>query len=205
MNENDFDKFAESWAAAQEVTGSNCTDASLALAFKILERYTIDQVQDAIMLHLSDPQTGQFSPKPADVVKQITDRLLLDGRPSPDEAWAIAIQSMDENETVILNDEIAKSLEYSSEIYHGGDKVGARMAFRESYQKACAESRDAGQPVKWWPSLGHDKNRRKAALEKAVEQGKLQAEHASRLLPEPITDSGKNLIAQSMKQIGWIK
>lgn len=200
MKDIDFDRFAESWIAAHEVTGKEPTDAGLAMAYKILEKYDISDIQSAIMFHLSDPESGQFAPKPADIIKQIEENN-PDGRPAPDEAWSIALQSFDEYATVVLNDEIAASLEYAREIYHQGDKTGARMAFKQSYEKQIKAARSEGKPVKWWPSLGMDAAGRQSVIEKAVFDGLLTAESVAGLLPEPITVEGQKLMTETFKQI----
>lgn len=205
MKQHDFDQFAEYWTAAQEVTGGRTTDAGMAMAFKLLEAYELQQVQQAIVGHLADPERGRFAPKPADVIKQITDYMNDDGRPSADEAWSIAIQSFDENQTVVMNDEIAGSLESARLIYQDGDRTGARMAFKNAYERKIKEARSEGKPVKWWPSMGDDPHMRQGVLEQAVLDGKLSHNHVSGLLPKPITADGQKLLGNLVKQIGVIE
>ncbi|MFO6263193.1 hypothetical protein ACLBVP_33780, partial [Pseudomonas aeruginosa] len=53
-----------------------------------------------------------------------------DGRPEPNEAWAIALQSFDEAETVLMTPEIQQAAVVAAPLMKGrGDRVGARMAF----------------------------------------------------------------------------
>ena len=126
--------------------------------------------------------------------RELTGRLTLaailerlqasDGRLTANEAWAIAVRSMDEADTVILNDEISEALGFARDIFNSGDEIGARMAFRDSYERITKQAREQGKPVKWWPSLGHDVARRESAVQQAVVSGLLPA---SRLdaLPSP--------------------
>jgi hypothetical protein len=45
------------------------------------------------------------------------------------------------------------------------------------------EARDAGRPVRWSPSLGHDKSGHQAVLADAVAKGRLTYEHAQEISP----------------------
>jgi len=36
----------------------------------VLQRYSLDRINDAIRLHMADPERGRFFPKPADIVHQ---------------------------------------------------------------------------------------------------------------------------------------
>ncbi|MFS7082118.1 hypothetical protein ABMZ19_25175, partial [Escherichia coli] len=78
-------------------------------------------------------------------------------RPGPEEAWSIAVRACDEAETVVMNDEIALAWGAAKPIFDLGDEVGARMAFKEVYERQVAA---ATGPAKWWPSLGTDQHKR---------------------------------------------
>jgi hypothetical protein len=190
MNNQDFDEFLEVWTAANEVYDKSPSDAAIAITFKVLQPYSLDDFKRAVTAYLADPENGQYAPKPADVIKQLTTRLANDGRPEADEAWSIAVQSFDEATTVVMNDEIAQSLEMSMPIYLDGDKVGARMAFRASYEKAIQEARRRQEPVRWFPSIGTDVHGRRAVLEAAVQKGQLPPSVIQTLLPAPLTEEG---------------
>lgn len=98
---------------------------------------------------------------------------LPDGHLAADEAWAIAIQAIDENETVVWTQEIAEAWGAARLIVAGGDEVGARMAFRSAYERRLTESRANGRRPKWFPSLGHDPAKRAPALETAADRLRL--------------------------------
>jgi hypothetical protein len=102
----------------------------------------------------------------------ITSRL-PDGHLPADEAWALAIQAMDENETVVWTQPIAEAWGAAKLIMQSGDEVGARMAFRSAYERRIAAARADGLRPKWFPSLGHDPAKRAAALDAAADRLRL--------------------------------
>lgn len=111
-----------------------------------------------------------------DVISRIDD-----GRPGVEEAWAQ--MPFDESQSVVWTDEMASAFGTALPLLEEGDKVAARMAFKESYTRLIGEARDAGRPVRWTPSLGFDKNGHAAVLSEAVAKGRLTYEHAQDLCP----------------------
>lgn len=71
MIEKDFARFCVSWNAAQAAYNAKAEPQTLALIFKVLARFDLADVETGIARHLSDTETGQFPPKPADVVRHI--------------------------------------------------------------------------------------------------------------------------------------
>ena len=118
-----------------------------------------------------------------------------DGRPAANEAWAIALQSYDEAETVLLTPEIQQAAAAAAPIFNAGDEVGARMAFIAAYDRLVGSVRQLAQPVAWVLSLGHDTERRVLAIESAERLGRLPAPVAQQLLEQhavvPITPAGR--------------
>lgn len=112
-----------------------------------------------------------------------------DGRPGADEAWAIAIGAQDEAETVVWTEEMAQAFEVARPVLDARDKVGARVAFRDAYERLVRNAREAGAGCCWTVSLGHDEQRRAASLQTAVTAGRLPSETAMRYLPAVQTDS----------------
>lgn len=104
------------------------------------------------------------------------------GRIGAEEAWSIAVRACDETETVVMNDQIAEAWGIAQPIFNLGDEVGARMAFKEAYQRITANAKEA---PKWWPSIGSDPHKRDSALSEAKRQGVLPAPHVEALLPPP--------------------
>ncbi len=104
-----------------------------------------------------------------------------DGRPEANEAWAMIPK--DESGTVVWTREMAEAFGVSFSLMVDGDMVAARMAFIEAYKSRCITSRNNCVPVKWEPSLGHDRNGREHVLMAAVEKGLLPMEQVALLLP----------------------
>ncbi|MFV3015528.1 hypothetical protein ACM9HO_07485, partial [Pseudomonas sp. KHB2.9] len=106
-----------------------------------------------------------------------------------------AMTTNDEYETVVLTDEIQLALAAAKPILDGGDKIGARMAFIDAYQRFVGQARDDAKPVNWHVSVGFDANRRIQAVTKAMDLKRIPREHAQKYLAdlsvEPITEDGR--------------
>lgn len=119
-------------------------------------------------------------------VADVMDRLVsADGRPKSDEAWANALAALDESETVVWTHEAQQAFEVARPLLEINDKTGARMAFRDAYDRLCDQSRKNREPARWLASLGWDSERRAVVLESAVTAGRIGAEYARGLLPPP--------------------
>ena len=113
---------------------------------------------------------------------------------SGNEAWALALHSTDEQETVVWTPEIARAFAAAKPVLSGGDKVGARMSFLAAYERELATAKAEARQPEWTVSLGHDPQRREIVLNDAVSAGKLPAPKVERLLPppdKPVTEEGK--------------
>ena len=106
---------------------------------------------------------------------------LDDGRPGVEEAWSQ--MPFSESQSVVWSDEGCRAFGIASALLDEGDKVAARMAFKEAYTRMVGEARDAGRGVNWMPSLGYDKQGHAAVLSEAVSLGRLTYEHAESLSP----------------------
>lgn len=121
-----------------------------------------------------------------DVISRIDD-----GRPGAEEAWAMIPR--DEQTSVVWTDEMAQAYGKAAPLLDEGDKIGARMAFKEAYAKLVSDARDRKAPPKWTPSLGEDVNGRQMALLDAVRANRMQLSHATALL-EAYPDLQQGLI-----------
>lgn len=112
-------------------------------------------------------------------LSEIVDRIhARDGRPGEEEAWAIALLAFDESATVLMTDEIHAALAVARPVMELGDKVGARMAFKDAYNRAMAAARRDLVPARWTPSFGSDPAGRLLALQEGVRLGRLPAAEA---------------------------
>ncbi|HEV6964611.1 hypothetical protein [Roseateles sp.] len=144
-----------------------------ALWFRALAAHDLAAVRAAFDAHIADPQRGRFVPVPADILAQIEGAAADDGRPGPEEAWALVLAGQDEQRTVVWTAEIAEAAGIARPVLLAGDEVGARMAFKEAYSRLVADARAARRPVAWSVSEGHDVAGRAAAIRAAVEAGRL--------------------------------
>lgn len=158
-------------AVTCELTGTDITQEAARVMVMDLSQFPEDQVLKALVKCRRELK-GRMTI--ADVISR-----LEDGRPGPEEAWAMIPR--DENSSVVWTTEMAEAFGLSCR--HGDDVVAGRMVFIEAYKKRVQEARDAGRPVTWIPSLGHDPRGREAALMLAVEKGRMSPMRAMELLP----------------------
>ncbi|MGQ7249551.1 DUF6475 domain-containing protein [Halomonas sp. V046] len=69
MTDHDFKKFADIWGQAQEIYNRTVTSGTIELVYQALKHLDIEEVRRALTLHIQSPDTGQFPPKPGDVIK----------------------------------------------------------------------------------------------------------------------------------------
>jgi hypothetical protein len=153
------------------------TPGVLTVYWANLESYPLDAVLRAISKHVA---ASEFAPTPAAILKHLPKE--SDGRPEVDEAWAIALRSRDERDTVVWTDEIAEAWSVAQSVIDG-DEIGARMAFKAAYLRITEQSRGVNRPVQWVVSQGFDAARREAVVTQAVREGRLQLEHAQAAVP----------------------
>ncbi len=72
MQDQDKAAFRDMMMAAGEVYGREITKPLLQMYFAALSQCGIDQVQGAMMAHMQNPDSGQFFPKPADFIRQMS-------------------------------------------------------------------------------------------------------------------------------------
>lgn len=132
---------------------------------------------------------------PENVIRHLVTQ---DGRPEANEAWAIAMTSYDEAETVLMTPEIQQAAASAESVFRAGDKIGARMAFIATYERLVTTARQMGTPLAWSLSLGHDAERRASAIESAERLGRLPAPQAQALLAHhavgQITAEGRAIV-----------
>lgn len=161
------------------VTGRELTLEALTMMVEDLAVYPLPAVLHAITRCRRELK-GYMSL--ADVLHRIES---IDGRPGPDEAWSMAIVGYDESETIVQTEEMAMAYNRARPLMVVNDRIAARKAFIETYQRLVQEARQARKPVKWQPSLGTDKDRRAVVLDAAVACGKLSQGQVAGLLPAP--------------------
>lgn len=151
----------------------------LRLYWGVLSKHSIQHVRAGLSAFVSNP-ANKFSVTPAHLVESI-ESIVPDGRPGADEAWAL--YPHDETSSAVITDEMADAMRVAMPLLDDGDRIGARMAFKDAYTRIVAHNKAAGIPVRWFPSLGTDREGRELAISHAVQLGRISHEHASGLLP----------------------
>lgn len=165
MTNDDKPRFLRSFAANAAVFNRAVTDDVVNIYWAILTDYTIDEVEGAFVKSL---KTSKFFPTPAEIIGLIPSAS-ADRHIGADEAWGLVLESFDEYSTVVITHEIAEARGLVLDIYESGDVTGARMAFREAYNRIISST---GKP-KWFVSEGFDAARKADAVAKAVQLGRL--------------------------------
>lgn len=182
MKQQDKRAFADLLSGLLDIYGRQLTPASAGLWWAAFERYELAEVGVAFSRYTQDPEQGRYPPTPAAVLGCLA---VAGSRPSADEAWALALASFDESETVCLTDEMLEAVAVASPVWEIGDTVGARMAFKGAYERIATERRLRGQSPSWTLSLGWDAAKRTRAAQEALRLGRLTLDKVKAYLPEP--------------------
>lgn len=162
MNDQQVAGLAAAICATAEAMGQEMNPGTAAMMAEDLCAYPVPVVKAALKACRFEVK-GKLAM--ADILQRVQSS---DGRPGKDEAWAIAMTTNDEFETVVLTDEIQLALAAAKPVLDAGDKVGARMAFISAYERLITNARAEAVPTTWNVSLGHDPLRRVVAIESAV-------------------------------------
>ncbi len=179
MRESDKAKFLKMMQATLAIYDKTATTETVGLWWNLLAGYEFADVEQAFGQYLKCAE-GRFAPKPASIIS-IIDAMRPDGRPGADEAWAMI--PMDEYASAVMTQEMSESLHVARPLLDAGDKIAARMAFKETYSRIVDANKRNGVKPAWFPSLGQDKEGRDAVLAEAVRLGRLTPNHAIGLLP----------------------
>ena len=163
----------EAVKATYDVVGQATTDIQLAVTVEEVDGYPLPAVLSALSRCRKELRKLTLA--------DILDRL-PGGHPGPEEAWAMIAKAMgNEALSLVWTDEMREA--YGVACGVSDDPVQARMAFKETYQRAVSEARAQRQSPRWSASLGHDPQGREGAVLEAVQKGRLTATHAKQLVP----------------------
>lgn len=171
------EQLIEAVGVTAELTGTTMSEAAVRVMVNDLECYPLEQVFGALVRCRREAR-GPL--RLADVVSRLDD-----GRPGPEEAWAIVPKS--ETDSVVWSEEMRTAFGVAVPLLDSGDEIGARMAFKEAYTAEVTKARAERRPTKWtlsrstaingeWSDLG--------AVNHAVEKGRITEEEAQKILPE---------------------
>lgn len=165
----------EAITATAEIMQATISPIAAAMMVKDLAAYKPEDVIAALKIVRAG--SARFN------LKEIIDALAKvcpDGRPGANEAWAMIPK--DEHASAVITEEMAQALYIAQPLIDDGDQIGARMAFIEAYKRLVDTAKLEGTPVKWFPSLGFDKEARASVIADAVRLGRLGVDHAAQLL-----------------------
>lgn len=103
MNTNDMEAFDQIWTEAHEVYGRKPEPRVVYMVFQALISFPLQDIERALCRHLTNPDTGQYPPKPADIVRLIHGS----SQTTSGEAWAKvdrAIRCVGNYRTVVFDD-----------------------------------------------------------------------------------------------------
>jgi hypothetical protein len=171
-----IDSLIDALAVTAELTGTEFSKAAVKVMATDLAAYPLTQVLGALTRCRRELKSRL-------TIAAIIERL-DDGRPGPNEAWAMIPQ--DESGSVVWTEEMAEAFGVAAPLLHEGQIIAARSAFIEAYQARVAIARNERRFPKWSPSLGHDPAGRETALLAAIEKGRLTHERVRGVLPAPV-------------------
>lgn len=130
-------------------------------------------------------QSSSFKPQLNDILKAC-DAQTDGGWLGVEEAWALMPKH--ESESAMLTDEIAQAIAVATPLIEQGDRVAARMAFKDAYTRLVERAKLEGRQPRYFPSYGTDKHGAVAMLAKAVQVGQIPLERALEWKPESATE-----------------
>lgn len=160
--------------ATVELCGRPMTDAAAEIFVEDVSGYPEDQVLGALARCRREVK-GVLTPK------DVIDRL-EDGRPSPDEAWALVPKN--EFDSAVWTEEMAHAWSIASTAWMDGDRAGAARAFREAYIKAVSHNRDRRIQPAWSVTQGDDRQHAYRVVEAAVRNKLIGIEMATDIAPD---------------------
>lgn len=196
MEAYDFQQFFNAWVSAHSISTSNKIpdNKDVSKAFDLLAEYPLHVVIGALNLH---SKSSRFAPTVADICA-IIDSRSGNNHLGPEEAWGIVVASFDEEVTIVMTQEMFEARGTALPVWLTGDKIGARMVFREKYSRLL----EFAGPPKYAVSEGIDKAIKSDALRRAVDAGLLTNDQAARYLPGPMDGGigGKLLTGKTLDE-----
>lgn len=103
MQKSNFDHFADCWAQACEGCGKQATPSQINWAFEVLRDKSIEQVKKALIMHARDPQSGQYQPKPADIIRHI-EGSSVDRKTAAEAVWRKVLDNVNRYDSAVFDD-----------------------------------------------------------------------------------------------------
>lgn len=144
-------------------------------------------IEAAVYAHIQNPDRGRFAPRLAEIIGNCD--ALSPGAKwlGAEEAWSQMPRG--EGESAMLTNEAAEALTAANDLIATGDKVAARMAFKEAYERLVAKAKMEGRRPAYFFSAGRDIDGREKVLVEAVRNNLIAADHVPKLLPPDRVES----------------
>lgn len=177
LNDHDLDWLIKQLIGTSELLGQQVSPTAAAMLADDLCGYPREVLARALS-RVRTEHTGRLTPKA--IIDRIDEAM---GRPGANEAWAMALNALDERKTVVWTVEMSEAWGVARDLAADGDLVGARMAFIGAYERLVRTAREERRMPEVSVSIGWDGEQRAAAIEKAVQLGYLPQEKAAEHLP----------------------
>lgn len=158
--------------ATAEIMGQETSPTALLIMADDLKSYATKDISNALVRVRQECNRLTL----ANVIERIEG-----GWIGPEEAWAAFPK--DEGETAIVTDEALSAWHVASRLWAKSDPIGARMAFKETYQRKVAEAQGRRERPVNRVSLGQDPELRTTVVADAVSRNILTQSEAGNLLP----------------------
>lgn len=179
LNDDDLQWLVQQIVGTAELLGQQMTPTAAAMLAEDLASYP-KPVLSAALSRVRTEHTGKLTPKA--VIERIDEVM---GRPAANEAWATALSALDERNTVVWTEEMMLAWNTAQPLAAGGDLIGARMAFKDAYERLVRTAREERRTPVVTVSIGWDTAGRTAAIENAVKLGYMPQSEAVAYLPPP--------------------
>lgn len=185
MNNAEQHEFGDMLTGLLELYGRKITPAAAGLWWEALRSYPLAEVRRAFSRYCQDPDVGRYPPTPAVMIGLLTQADAVQ-RLAAEEAWAVALEVFDEAKTVCTTDEILEAAAAARPVWDLGDKIGARLAFKASYERIVAGRSLSRTAPSWRLSLGWDRQHREQVALEALRLNRLPAAALQDYLPAPV-------------------
>jgi hypothetical protein len=174
MQRSEHEMLIAALGATAEIMQTQLQPAALMLMAEDLSAYKVVDVLAALK-RVRHEVSGRLT------LAVIIERLQsADGIPGGDEAWAL--MSRPESDTIVITRQMAEAMQIARPLLADGDKIGARMAFKDAYTRIVANAREQRIEAEWFVSLGFDTEGRAQPIADAIRSGKLSLTHSLKLL-----------------------
>lgn len=179
MNQSKEEILTQAITVTAEIVAIQLSANALDVMVEDLMNYELDDVLNALN-RCRKELSGRLTL--AEIVKRIDT-----GWVSADEAFNAIVQGwQDERVSIITTETALEASGEAYELFRIGDKTGARMAFKNAYERLVAEKKSRFEKAKWTISQGLDKEHFIATVNQAVQKGLISKQSALLMLPSGI-------------------